>query len=154
MKQQLNDLVLVQELDSRLADVGATGTRDQEAASGLRPSEARRLRTERAKVAAGVSAELLQRYERLRQRYPRAVVATQRGVCLGCFTVRPTAMASRAVGLEICERCGRILFRVEVTEGRAGAGGQQDATTPVRAAAPRAQPAPRPAPRSRANRRS
>jgi hypothetical protein len=125
MKQQVKNLVIVQELDSLVAELGKAGKREQKKALG----EAERLRAERARIAASLSAELLQRYERLRKRYPRAVVATERGVCLGCFTRRPTALASRREGgLETCERCGRILFRVEVNEVSPAPGSGEEIT--------------------------
>jgi hypothetical protein len=55
-----------------------------------------------------VDPEVLERYEQVRKKHLRAVAAQRRGVCLGCFTVRPTRSAQRRHGLEICERCGRI----------------------------------------------
>jgi hypothetical protein len=113
MKQQVETLVKVQELDAVLADIRLGGTSEPEATASRPPSAAKRLRAQRAQLARGLSTELLRRYERLRQRYLRAVVETERGVCMGCFTKRPTAMASREGGLETCERCGRILRRVE-----------------------------------------
>jgi hypothetical protein len=115
MKQQVKTLVKVQEIDSLLAELSAGAVREPEWTPGASSGEAKRLRAERARIAASVNAELLQRYEQLRLRYPRAVVGTERGVCLGCFTKRPTAMSSREGGLETCERCGRILCRSEAS---------------------------------------
>ena len=112
MKQQVKNLVLVQELDARMAELGEAGTRERG-----------KMRAERARIVAGLSAELLQRYERLRRRYPRAVVGTERGICMGCFTRRPTAVAQREGALETCERCGRILVRVEANEASPAPGG-------------------------------
>jgi predicted nucleic acid-binding Zn-ribbon protein len=125
MKRQLNDLVMMQRLDALLAE--AT------------PTEVERLRAERDQLASGLSVELLRRYERLRLRYRCAVVTTQRGVCLGCFTVRPSAMTGPATGFETCERCGRILVRLEAAE-------ESTPSSP----APR-RPTPRTRPRSRSD---
>ena len=83
MKHQVKSLVMVQELDSLLAQLGAAYLRGRDKAAGLSPKEAERLRAERARIAAGLSAELLRRYEKLRQRYERAVVGTERGACRG-----------------------------------------------------------------------
>lgn len=153
MKQQMKNLVIVQELDSLVAELEGAGMREQEKALDFTSGEAKRLRAERARIAASLSTELLQRYEWLRQRYPRAVVGTERGVCLGCFTLRPTAMASREGGLETCERCGRILFRIEANEvSPAPSRGEEIAAQEVRVRVRRRGPAsPRSSAKSRSN---
>ena len=156
MKYQVKSLVIVQELDSLLAELGVADPRGRQKAAGFSPGEEERLRAERAKIAAGLSPELLQRYEKLRRRYARAVVGTERGVCLGCFMLRPTAMASRAGGLETCERCGRILFRIEAeAEPARPESGEKAAPTTLRAPASRGKSGrPRPAPKARGSRRA
>lgn len=116
MKKQLKDLVALQELDALLAELEEAAAREREAALGFALGETDRLRAERARLAAGLRPEILARYETVRHRHARAVVPASQGVCMGCFTRRPTAMAtSHAGGLETCERCGRILFRLEET---------------------------------------
>ena len=116
MKRQVNDLILVQELDALLDDLEGSNGRQKEEALGFSIEESTRIRRERERLVNGISIDLLRRYERLRERYPRAVVGTRGPVCLGCNTLRPTAMVSRVVGLETCERCGRILYRLEPLE--------------------------------------
>jgi len=116
VKKQVDDLILVQELDALLDALENANDRQQEEALGFRVEETTRIRRERERLVSGMNADLLGRYERLRKRYPRAVVGTRGRVCFGCNTLRPTAMASRSVGLETCERCGRILYRVEAHE--------------------------------------
>jgi hypothetical protein len=144
MKRQVIDLMSVQELDAQLEELGAVSRPEQEPA-GAPAKEALRLRAKRARLAKGLSAELLDRYTRLRQRYPRAVVETRRGVCLGCFTKRPTSMASRAAGLDTCERCGRILFQAERTEAPTASAGTESPVKERGRGRPRggASPAPR-----------
>lgn len=110
MNRQLRELVTLQELDALLDELGAETMREQERDLGFALGETTRLRAERARTAANLRPEILERYERVRQRHARAVVPTRGGVCLGCFTVRPSAMSSRPGGFETCERCGRILF--------------------------------------------
>jgi len=117
MKKQLKDLVALQELDALLGELEEAAAREREEALGFALGETDRLRAERARLAAGLRPEILARYETVRHRHARAVVPASRGVCMGCFTRRPTAMAtSHAGGLETCERCGRILFRLEETQ--------------------------------------
>jgi predicted nucleic acid-binding Zn-ribbon protein len=116
MRKQLRELVTLQEIDALLADLRAATTREDEETTSEQAKETKRVLAERARIAGGLRPEILERYETVRRRHPRAVVPTNRGVCMGCFTVRPTAMATRGGGLEICERCGRILFRLEESE--------------------------------------
>ncbi|HNU81898.1 MAG TPA: hypothetical protein PKO05_00515 [Thermoanaerobaculia bacterium] len=113
MNPQIQELLVLQELDALLADLGEAAMREREAALGFPLGESTRLSEARAEAAARIDARVLRLYERIRQRHPRAVAPSLGGTCLGCFTVRPTAMASRQSDLETCERCGRILFRLE-----------------------------------------
>lgn len=114
MRTQVIHLMTVQELDAELEKLGDGAAAEEPAGPPI--EEAGRLRARRARLAAAVDAELLARYDRLRERYARAVVETRRGVCLGCFTRRPTSMANRTPGLDTCERCGRILVQAEPSE--------------------------------------
>jgi predicted nucleic acid-binding Zn-ribbon protein len=113
MTTQLQALLMLQELDALLRDLGDASWREKEEALGFAVGSPNKLRSERARIAQGLSPELLRRYEQVRQRYPRAVAPLRRGTCLGCFMVRPTVTATHADRLETCERCGRILFRLE-----------------------------------------
>lgn len=122
MKMQLAELLELQTIDSRLDELA--GTQVQEPVTAPAPpvvsealaaagDERERLQRERRTIVAAVRPELLRYYERVRRRHPQAVVGTSDGSCLGCFTRRPTSMASRPGGFETCERCGRILIRPE-----------------------------------------
>jgi predicted nucleic acid-binding Zn-ribbon protein len=116
MKKQLKDLVTLQELDALLDELDGAQMREQEGALGFALGETDRLRATRAKLASGLRPEILQRYETVRRRHARAVVPSSRGVCMGCFTRRATAMAtSHDETLEVCERCARILYRLDET---------------------------------------
>jgi predicted nucleic acid-binding Zn-ribbon protein len=110
---QLSSLLMLQELDGLLAELGDARWREKEEALGFAVRGEQRLRSERTRLAASLSVELLSRYELVRRRHQRAVVPQRRGTCLGCFTVRPTVTATHRDRLETCERCGRILFRLE-----------------------------------------
>ena len=120
MKRQLEDLVMLQELDSLLEELSGAETRRLEEGLGFPLGEMNRLRDRRAEIADGLHAEILRHYERVRRRHPRAVVPTSQGVCMGCFTRRPTSMATRSKSFETCERCGRILYRLDEVERPTG----------------------------------
>ncbi len=114
MKKQLKDLVTLQELDALLNELDEAQMREREEALGFTLGETDRLRAARAKLASGLRPEILRRYETVRRRHARAVVPSNRGVCMGCFTRRATAMATaHDEALEVCERCARILYRLE-----------------------------------------
>jgi predicted nucleic acid-binding Zn-ribbon protein len=112
MTTQVQKLLLLQEIDALLHHL-AEGGRETEERLGFPLGSLTGTRTKRTKIAHSVDPEVLERYEQVRKKHLRAVAAQRRGVCLGCFTVRPTRSAQRRHGLEICERCGRILFRLE-----------------------------------------
>lgn len=112
MTTQVQKLLLLQEIDALLQDFAAGG-RETEERLGFPLGSLTGTRTKRTKIAHSLDPEVLQRYEQVRKKHVRAVAAQRRGVCLGCFTVRPTRSAQRRHGLETCERCGRILFRLE-----------------------------------------
>ena len=71
-----------------------------------------RLRAARAKIAEGLDRRWMIPYERVRQRYGRAVAAVRDRVCAGCFVTLPTTARPRGEGdsLQICESCGRLLY--------------------------------------------
>jgi predicted nucleic acid-binding Zn-ribbon protein len=111
MMSQVQSLLLLQEIDALLQDLADAKNRAKEKALGFSLGSTTGLDAERARIAQGLSPEVVQRYEQVRRRHARAVAPVRRGVCLGCFTVRPTKSALPFHGLDICERCGRILFR-------------------------------------------
>ena len=112
MKTQLAELAELQTIDSRLDELAGTIPQDSPASPPASAGDERaQLLARRATLAAAVRPELLRYYERVRKRHRQAVVGTSDGSCLGCFTRRPTSMASRSGGFETCERCGRILVR-------------------------------------------
>lgn len=113
MTKQLPALLMLQELDTLLRDAADSGWREREESLGFTLGGAGKLHTERARIAEGLHPELLQRYEQVRRRHQRAVAPVRRGACLGCFTLRPAFTATQGDRLETCERCGRILFRLE-----------------------------------------
>ena len=72
------------------------------------------LRQEREEVAAAIDADLLRRYDRIRDRMGDvAVAAVRKGICEGCHVAIPEGRVRRLQEEEdlllTCERCGRIL---------------------------------------------
>ena len=113
MTRQLPALLMLQELDALLRDLADRTWRENELALGFALGSGSKLRSERTRLAASLSPELLLRYEQVSRRYPRPVAPVRRGACMGCYTMRPTITATEAGRLETCERCGRILYRLQ-----------------------------------------
>jgi predicted nucleic acid-binding Zn-ribbon protein len=104
MTGKIEALLSLQEVDALLGQL-----EERPAEEG----DATKLRSKRAKLARSLSADLLDRYEQLRRRHRRAVAPVRAGICLGCFTRRPTKARQVEGRLDTCERCGCILYPVE-----------------------------------------
>jgi len=107
--KMLQLLVELQDLDLMIREAAV----QEEKNLGFEIKDVSRLQEARRKLADALSPEVLKRYERLMERFDRAVVPVHRGVCLGCFMSLPTAQAQtvkRHAGIKVCENCGRILY--------------------------------------------
>jgi len=107
--EMLHLLVELQDLDLMIREAAV----QEEKNLGFEIEGVSRLQEARRKLADTLSPEVLRRYERLMERYDRAVVPTHKGTCLGCFMSLPTAVAQtvkRHEGIKVCESCGRILY--------------------------------------------
>jgi hypothetical protein len=137
MNAQVGPLIVLQEIDALLEEATREDWAERERSLGFAVGNLETVRERRQALSGAIEERALGRYADARRHHARAVVPQRSGVCLGCFTVRPTAAAARAAGLETCERCGRLLFRLE------------EAPAPeLRAAIPKRSPS-RPAPRKR-----
>jgi len=67
---------------------------------------------DRQQALAGINADALECYNRLRQQKGQAVARVEQGTCRGCRISLSTAELQRAKGnsLVMCSSCGRILF--------------------------------------------
>ncbi len=76
-------------------------------------------RKERKKVVDLLDKRLLARYDRIRRRFPNAVVNVKRGTCMGCHVnVPPQVYIDLLKGDEIlnCPNCQRIMYSEPETE--------------------------------------
>ncbi|NIA19379.1 MAG: hypothetical protein GWP07_02950 [Xanthomonadaceae bacterium] len=77
-------------------------------------------RKERKKIIALLDKRLLARYDRIRRRFPNAVVSVKRGTCMGCHVnVPPQVYINLLKGDEIlnCPNCQRIMYSEPETDG-------------------------------------
>ena len=61
-------------------------------------------------VAAWLSAQLLNRYQRVSKNYGRTIVPVINELCTGCFAKVPTSFRYEKNTVMTCENCGRILY--------------------------------------------
>jgi uncharacterized protein len=101
---------LVASLETRLQETLATYASERERI-GRRISE---LEQERAALKPTIDAEVLRKYDYLRERCGKlAVVAVEKGACSGCRVMLPVVQAARLARspeLQQCESCLRLLW--------------------------------------------
>jgi mannitol/fructose-specific phosphotransferase system IIA component (Ntr-type) len=106
MKNVLNQLIQLQELDFALSEGKAAATK----------MPLTQLEEAITKIQKKLPEELAERYQRLRKRYPLAVVPLVGGACGPCGMVVPVALVQAVkVGeqLQTCPHCGRFLYLPE-----------------------------------------
>lgn len=96
-------------------------TRKAETASQLKKltKELSSSQRKRKKIIALLDKRLLARYDRIRRRFPNAVVSVNRGTCMGCHVnVPPQVYINLLKGDEIlnCPNCQRIMYSEPETE--------------------------------------
>jgi mannitol/fructose-specific phosphotransferase system IIA component (Ntr-type) len=103
MKLLLNQLIQLQELDFALTEGKASTPK----------LPLTQLEDSVAKSIKKLPEEIAERYQRLRKRYPLAVVPVVAGACAPCGMVLPVAVVNGAKGgeeLQTCPHCGRFLY--------------------------------------------
>ncbi|MBD3334103.1 MAG: hypothetical protein GF355_01140 [Candidatus Eisenbacteria bacterium] len=119
MNERLEKLRLLQDLDIHLREAKDPQFRRTEEEMGFVISEegVNKLQGIRERRAAEMMADNtlksdLRLYERIRQRYERAIERLEDGICLSCYATQPRAGLTLAVKqgkIPRCENCGRIL---------------------------------------------
>jgi len=114
MTNKLQALVALQDLDLMIREAKDPESATQEEELGFSLSGVDKLERTRDRLAKQVDEQLLQRYERMSRRFTRVVVPIEGRVCLGCFMGLPTANRRNIDPgtVELCENCGRILYRL------------------------------------------
>lgn len=110
MDESIPKLAALQDIDLMIRD------RKKEEELGFSTQGIGTLEEARKKLASEIDVRMLRLYERLSNRYDRAVVPVIGHRCLGCSITVPTAKRvtgeERKSPLITCESCGRILFFV------------------------------------------
>ena len=113
MSSRLEQIIILQDLDLMIREMTDHKTASQFRKIGFAIDEAGRLQQARAEIAARIEKDLLNSYERLMKRYPRAVVPVKNGICLACFIKQPTQLTTADLDkVRFCEQCKRILYAI------------------------------------------
>lgn len=80
----------------------------------VKPDEAAaQLQAKIDEMEGALEPEVADRYRLIAGRRTRAVVPVLNGVCYGCFTAMPTAVARDNNSLRWCEHCGSFVYFVD-----------------------------------------
>lgn len=113
MTSRLEQIIILQDLDLMMREMSDQATTSQLRKIGFELDEVATLRQTRDEIAAKIDRDLLNTYDRLMKRYPRAVAPVRGGVCLACFIKQPTQLsASDLEKVRFCEQCKRILYAI------------------------------------------
>lgn len=109
MNPQLETLIMLQDLDLMIKEMSDKKTANQMSRIGFEVDAVENLQQARVDLARKVDAELLSTYDRLMQRYQRAIVPVRGSVCLACFLKQPTKYSSDDQ-IRWCNHCKRFLY--------------------------------------------
>ena len=113
MDEQLRLLVNLQDLDTMIKESEDETSRAELESLGFTMDNAETLKHARETLVDAISQRYLRVYDRLHNRYSRAVVPVESKTCLGCFQNIPPSFFSEVTAdkpVKVCENCGRILY--------------------------------------------
>jgi len=107
---QLESLIMLQDLDLMIKEMGDQKTANQMKGIGFELNPVESLREAREDLARKIEPDHLAAYSRLMERYQRAVVPVKGNVCLACFLKQPTKYSVADNKLRCCNNCNRFLY--------------------------------------------
>ena len=110
MNPQLETLIMLQDLDLMIKEMSDQKTASQMSRIGFEVNAVDNLAEARAEIAAKIDAEHLAVYERLMQRYQRAIVPVRNSICLACFLKQPTKYSVSDEKILRCLHCNRFIY--------------------------------------------
>jgi len=108
---QLEVLIMLQDIDLMIQEVSDKVTASQMSQIGFDVNAVDRLQA-RDELIRKIDPDLFTSYQRLMQRYPRAVVPVRNQVCLACFVKQPTKDLPTDHTIRSCQRCNRFLYYI------------------------------------------
>jgi predicted nucleic acid-binding Zn-ribbon protein len=111
MNTQLEKILMLQDLDLMILDLGDEDRASAEKEMGFALDQLGALQKAREDLATEIDHELIEHYDKLLGRYKRAVVPVKNNVCLACFLKQPTQYSTEQMEeIRTCENCSRILY--------------------------------------------
>jgi predicted nucleic acid-binding Zn-ribbon protein len=111
MNTQLEKILMLQDLDLMINDLGDNEGASEEKKLGFSLDQLGALQKAREDLATEIDNELILHYNKLQGRYKRAVVPVKNNVCLACFLKQPTQYSTEQMEeIRTCENCSRILY--------------------------------------------
>lgn len=110
MNKYLEYLLQLQQIDIQIKE------KEVEEKIGFKFDNIEKLKDAREKIIEKLGPQLYNKYERIKNAYGNSVVPVVNGICLGCFSVLPTALVSQKDNNEKiinCPNCGRFLTWLE-----------------------------------------
>jgi predicted nucleic acid-binding Zn-ribbon protein len=111
MHKQLELLIMLHDLDLLLDEA------KRERKAGFEVDKHKEeLHTAKERVKEKLDSNILNQYNKLSEKYPRAVVPVIDGVCYGCFMKLPSAFVIRKnknESINFCPNCGRFIYWFE-----------------------------------------
>lgn len=110
MNPQLEALIMLQDLDLMIKEMSDQKTASQMTRIGFDVEAVENLTDARTEMAGKIMPEYLAIYERLMQRYQRAIVPIRNGICFACFLKQPTKYSISDQKVLKCYHCNRFLY--------------------------------------------
>jgi predicted nucleic acid-binding Zn-ribbon protein len=113
MNTQLEKIIMLQDLDLMIHELSDSSTAiEEEKKMGFQLEEQMdTLKKARADLAEEIDRGLMAHYNKLLERYKRAVVPVKNNTCLACFLKQPTQYSTEQMNeIRTCDHCSRILY--------------------------------------------
>jgi len=115
MNEVLQSLVILQDLDEMIAEAENTELLQQQEKMGFKIKGLEQLKEAREELIQKIPHDIFSHYNKIRDRYGRAIAPVRENICLGCFITIPTYLSTKQIGNQVlrnCENCGRFLYWV------------------------------------------
>jgi len=101
-------LKILFDLDNLLNDMNEPAYK--EIGFKIKDEEHQSLIKARSELLNKLPADIADVYERLKERYRRAIAPVENDFCFGCFQKLPTQLLTKSKEITTCPNCGRILY--------------------------------------------
>jgi predicted nucleic acid-binding Zn-ribbon protein len=115
MNTVLQKLVMLQDLEYMIVEVKSKEAKKVQKKLGLTIEGEEKLHDAQEALQQSVPPAVLTKYNKLMERYNRAVAPVVDNSCMNCYVMVPKKLTVKTVGnreLRTCERCGMFLYWV------------------------------------------